>query len=411
MEIKGCKLEFELVPQSPMIHFQWDESGVTLRASEVKPKLDKFLEKKKGSIPVEWKIDPGKPALNYKMRISLRKKSQIDKPNNIFYGNTHDESKNDDFKEKQAVTSYPNITVVCFNSELLNFIKENIWEFFIVTNFGTMQSKGFGSFIIDDDNKTEKDIVKAFKDNDVKVVYKASFSAKETIEDRFAVIDTFYRIMTSGYNLTNVLIRKKSFVEKPKGYARSQLFHFVKEKFGMENEKKYLKIVAKTDGEGNQIEKRHKYVRGLMGKGEIVHTSPNNKNKYTVTITHNQKNNKIERIPSIVRFKIINETVYILGYPISEKIYGKRFEFRFKKPKRESNFSEISPNVFNRFYILEIPEKSVFNNEYGFPIEEFLDYYVSFYNGERGDKDGEMPLPERFRDISWIKFKKVVKCE
>ena len=37
------KLEFELEQHTPIIHFQARDAGATLRASEVKPKLDKFI--------------------------------------------------------------------------------------------------------------------------------------------------------------------------------------------------------------------------------------------------------------------------------------------------------------------------------------------------------------------------------
>ena len=37
------KLEIKLKQHTPMIHFQHDQEGATLRASEVKPKLDRFI--------------------------------------------------------------------------------------------------------------------------------------------------------------------------------------------------------------------------------------------------------------------------------------------------------------------------------------------------------------------------------
>ena len=37
------KLEFTLKQHTPLIHFQHDQAGATLRATEVKPKLDQFL--------------------------------------------------------------------------------------------------------------------------------------------------------------------------------------------------------------------------------------------------------------------------------------------------------------------------------------------------------------------------------
>lgn len=46
MEFKNCKLELNLICHAPIIHFQPDEEGTTLRASEVKPKFDRYLMKK-----------------------------------------------------------------------------------------------------------------------------------------------------------------------------------------------------------------------------------------------------------------------------------------------------------------------------------------------------------------------------
>jgi len=37
------KLEFTLKQHTPLIHFQSNQKGATLRATELKPKLDKFL--------------------------------------------------------------------------------------------------------------------------------------------------------------------------------------------------------------------------------------------------------------------------------------------------------------------------------------------------------------------------------
>ena len=37
--------EYTLLAQTPMIHFQHDQSGAALRPSEVKPKFDRYLRK------------------------------------------------------------------------------------------------------------------------------------------------------------------------------------------------------------------------------------------------------------------------------------------------------------------------------------------------------------------------------
>lgn len=90
LEFKGCWLEVKLEAQSPMIHFQANKGhpGVTVRASEVKPKLDKFLirklQKRDGIQNVEqikkkyssFFIDSTHNALNYKMKMEMGQHQQ-----------------------------------------------------------------------------------------------------------------------------------------------------------------------------------------------------------------------------------------------------------------------------------------------------------------------------------------------
>lgn len=46
MQFENYKMTIKLLAQSPMIHFQGKIDGATLRGSELKPKLDRFLIKK-----------------------------------------------------------------------------------------------------------------------------------------------------------------------------------------------------------------------------------------------------------------------------------------------------------------------------------------------------------------------------
>ena len=43
LEFNGCKLKVQLEAQTPMIHFQHDQAGATLRASEVKRNWTDFF--------------------------------------------------------------------------------------------------------------------------------------------------------------------------------------------------------------------------------------------------------------------------------------------------------------------------------------------------------------------------------
>lgn len=52
MEFRNCQLELDLKCHAPIIHFQpsTNAKGATLRASEVKPKFDRYLMKKVPSL-------------------------------------------------------------------------------------------------------------------------------------------------------------------------------------------------------------------------------------------------------------------------------------------------------------------------------------------------------------------------
>lgn len=181
--------EYCLKQQSPLIHFQYDQEGATLRATEVKPKLDRFIiaqMKKKGEqIPAEWYIDKddnGKAALNYKLRIiandnplttkekvlardRLRFSEKAEKRqsgeliHDFFFGNQGARDQQiAEYKESILFHQPLTLSISCFISDLLDAIDSYLSMFFAVTNFGTRQSKGFGGFsLFKNDNQSPSD--------------------------------------------------------------------------------------------------------------------------------------------------------------------------------------------------------------------------------------------------------------
>lgn len=130
-------LTVDLKQHTPLIQFQADQEGATLRASEVKPRLDKFI---KSIIPNEqfkqWIKDEEKPSLKYQMRIDRKsmiriEKSIINEPKNLCLFN--------------GIT----VTIKSQHNDLIEIIKRNICDFFIINNFGFRQSKGYGSFTVE----------------------------------------------------------------------------------------------------------------------------------------------------------------------------------------------------------------------------------------------------------------------
>lgn len=149
------KLEFTLKQHTPIIHFQHDQEGATLRATEVKPKLDRFILMKLGNGDYEegrkiarekvWLIDKDndkdKGALDYKIKITLPEYSpgKIEIKQNIKI--ITDSTENSILYKGDIVLQF-----LLTNQELKKTLEKLLNEFFIVTSFGKRQNKGFGCF-------------------------------------------------------------------------------------------------------------------------------------------------------------------------------------------------------------------------------------------------------------------------
>ncbi|PRR77936.1 hypothetical protein CLLI_20310 [Clostridium liquoris] len=141
-----------LKQNNPLIHFQGDQSGATIRGTEFKPKLDKFLIKnaflgnfelykqylvgyKVGRTKDDFK---DKEAFNYKIKFYNMK-------------NLQSKRKQDKYKLKFDTVQ---VEIFSFYKNLLDIIAKNLPEFLEKNNFGSGQSKGHnGSFCINSDNE------------------------------------------------------------------------------------------------------------------------------------------------------------------------------------------------------------------------------------------------------------------
>lgn len=362
-------LEYDLIAQSPMIHFQADAFGSTLRATEVKPKLDRYLIKKAKA--VDFDIKPfikSHNALDYKLTIE-----QVPKENNgteiknslgfLYYGNN------------KAIFENTRLKIVCFYDKLREFINKNIIDFFIVTNFGTSQNKGFGSFIIKDTPEVNFKIAKVLKDYyGAKSVYTFNFNKKQDdFSDAFAKIKTVYALMKSGINFRGT-------------YQRSLLFEYMHEQYQMGNEKQFLKkmrvapAIGKRPQNENQSNHKNYYVRALLGTSGNVTFQGERGGREIITY----KNNEIERFPSTVFFKIIGNTIYMVPTEIDNSIFNKKFVMFNKKTKKQCFIFTPSKD--------QIPDSF---------LEDFLEYAVGRIN------DQNSGIKKKFRDISNINIQKL----
>ncbi|MEE1518173.1 MAG: hypothetical protein UF228_11330 [Lachnospiraceae bacterium] len=383
----GIKLKIKLEAQMPMIHFQSRHIGATLRASEVKPKLDRFiidsLQRKDKLIDCEvvkkqhrdiFNNPETNDALDYKMQVIDEKPEQIDlEEYKIFYGNM---GLNDDEK-KYGILSNPEITIICFNKKLQALIEQNIEKFFILTNFGTMQNKGFGSFVPTEWLKRHNNVGKIH--NEVGKYFKESIEnskcfvqvlpLEKGMEGISKFIKDFYSVMKSGYN-------------DGKGkYARSYIYQYMHNEHNIHNEKAWMKknqiapacvsskrklpLVIENNRKDKDIE--HYYVRAFLGIGNAVEfgTDYNEKGFISKPVRIEIKSEELDRVSSPILFKVINNFVYIAAKPVPSELYGKKFEFVNVKSKENGELS--------------VPKKE-------FDVQDFLEKYIEYFNGELKEK-------------------------
>ena len=410
MEFRNCKLELDLKCHAPIIHFQPEEEGATLRASEVKPKFDRYLMKKVPSLKNRFKNQ----YLPYKMKF-------IDNSPNVIYKYSKNEGKYDkqtnnnegNFQlyfardEKRRVETNPTMTITCFDPLLQKLIVEHIKNFFIVTNFGAAQGKGYGSFTVIDEeqSKIERILREEFG---LKTLYKMDFrkAAKnlkfsKKIKVIFENIEQFYKIIKSGYNYKDKYVRSALFM-----YMHDKEKNLFKIDIGNEKAALKDKIIEKPFGTRpyhlNQQTHNEKYVRALLGLSSFLSFTDIRKNtkkeekdiSVNIDIMHESNKNEenIERFPSPVTFKIINDIVYIIPKQGWYKyILNKKFKFKYKVSKKipRSWTSAIKDNKMRKIeyerFIRKLDEKLKREEIYlqtpkKFDLLNFLDFAVQYYN-------------------------------
>ena len=358
------KLTYTLLAETPIIHFQHAQSGAALRATEVKPKLDKYLKKRaaeKGLSTAAWKLT-GQDALNYKMRIThkapestggiveLGQKTDYD----IFYGNMGSQM------PKKGVKSDLVLEIICFISELRELIDAVIGDFFIVTNFGTMQDKGFGSFTVDGRDNSAAHIAECLR---------AEYSAEKCYtfdggRAPFKRIKTVYALMKSGINVVRFDAGDMR-VSDPGKYTRSMLFEFMHDEYDMGNDKAWLKqtgIGVAIGRQTAQLDAKPRYVRALLGVGDhidFLRTLEKRTGKVNVKIT----SDAVKRFSSPILFKIIGGKVYYTARRLDDAIYGAAFTFSSQSCKAGK--------------VLRVPEKEELGEDF---IDRFLEYCLGRLN-------------------------------
>lgn len=443
--------EYKLVQHTPLIHFQHSEPHACLRATEVKPKLDRFLieqlEKDDRFGDGRWKKwfvgDGSQQSFDYMMRITPNSE-QVDRtqsieraiaraehrpPNaslheihknyfgNMASGNNIQDTIRETFKESLFYKDGLTLTIRCFIPELLTFIDEHIRGFFMMHNFGTRQRKGFGSFTVDISTKPNEpkgfDLVGKYCPNAYYCKLDNDVNA-DALLDAVWVISAFLR---SGFN------------RGEGNYVRGFVFrYFQREKNPLANDKAFVKQQVlrnvyneATRGEhlhpyGNNV--RYRYVRGLLGTNENSRfcRDPRGETREDRTV-HNiyiHSAEGVERFPSPLLFKPIGKFVFILPQKMPDKIFGSEFYILEKnqeekydsKATSDQKLNYLKQECKNRMIKTPTAEELAPGAKSGDEaLKMFLDAFTKDFNDKTSDKGGGYGIDDlTSRDVFPAKY-------
>lgn len=293
------QIHYKLLAQSPLLHFQHDQPGAALRATEVKPKLDHYISdraKREGQDISSWQRQDHPNALQYKLFFTdaEQEKTLSAQTAGLYYGHT-----------ARPVCQNVQLHIVCFIPSLMDYIRRVIGDFFLVYNFGTNQNKGFGSFCVENWQHSSGYVAQQLK----KYYH---------VQNVFCFPSTqpFADIKALSSN-----IRSSS--------PDSLLFSFLKAK-GINHEE---------SGVSNPF-----YTRVLLGysfKAGLDFRDGSRRNIYKIS------SRKFERIPSPIFFKIVGNFVYWIGLPLPPEICGQPFSFTPLKSKNNLSQKSLSTPDWN----------------------------------------------------------------
>lgn len=443
--------EYKLVQHTPLIHFQHSEPHACLRATEVKPKLDRFLieqlEKDDRFGDGRWKKwfvgDGSQQSFDYMMRITPNSE-QVDRtqsieraiaraehrpPNanlheihknyfgNMASGNNIQDTIRETFKESLLYKDGLTLTIRCFIPELLTLIDEHIRGFFMMHNFGTRQRKGFGSFTVDISTKPNEpkgfDLVGKYCPNAYYCKLDGNVNA-DALLDAVWVISAFLR---SGFN------------RGEGNYVRGFVFrYFQREKNPLANDKAFVKQKVlrnvyneATRGEhlhpyGNNV--RYRYVRGLLGTNENSRfcRAPRGETREDRTV-HNiyiHSAEGVERFPSPLLFKPIGKFVFILPQKMPDEIFGSEFYILEKnqedeydrKATSDQKLNYLKQECKNRMIKTPTAEELAPGAKSGDEaLKRFLDAFAKDFNDKTSDKGGGYGIDDlTSRDVFPAKY-------
>jgi hypothetical protein len=273
----------------------------------------------------------------------------------MYFGNMGDASDKETvfYEGKQPIRLY----ITCFIKELRETIDENIVEFFMTTNFGTRQSKGFGGFSII--NKGNEDPVNILNANHYCFFY-CDADAK-LYDEKLKIVQAVSAVMKGGINRSKRKDGSYDSNKYIKGYIQRQYLNDIgKRTIG--SEKAYVKSKVKPaplrEKEKNEEYQEWEFVRALLGvPGSLLFRDPDHRREGEVKI---MGENGVDRFKSPIIAKVVGNYVLFIVTDSYKLILGKKFAFG------KENNTICVPNEFD-------PDQFV---------KGFTDYFNTYAKGK-----------------------------
>lgn len=343
---------YNLTAQTPLIHFQWRMRDAALRASEVKPKLDRFILKSfaenENTVPGEWYGSEENRALDYKMQIQRTTEKEWIDTNKIKSYFTSFSDK----EGKRSIFFDCRLDIICHIPDLAEYIDKNIKKFFILNVFGARQSKGFGGFLVE--GTTPEEVYEEISGKYGTFLYAETEETATTLQ-KLNHMYTLYSVMKNGINRTSYS-EKTGEYQFPgryiKGYAVRE---FLPENTGSDKAFIKSKIISEKLRGGlkeNPEYDKFTFIRAILGLADNYVFAKADRTSAKIRFYSFDKNTgksrEIEKFRSPVSIRLFGNRIYIFIEDTYKQMTDRNFAFlddesfaRYKRCKNKEDKKEI----------------------------------------------------------------------
>lgn len=385
-------LTVTLKQHTPLIHFQHDQYGATLRASEVKPKLDRYLVRKvlgnnfsackpfllgKEELLEEY-FNNGRCALNYKMSIVPHEEKNVKlKIIGPDEGGKYSTEKfsmllsNMGGKDNKSeltnlvLCNHVELKFTIWNSDLYDLIRKELPRFFAITNFGQRETKGFGSFTVyrfGMEAPIKWDAAQYYEQGCPMMLFKVSEDTELNKQKKiFDVCDFYWKCLKAGINYTRGNLLSKF-------YIKSFLYHYLNSTLGRTWEKRSIKQQFRLGRNRDPITPNPNtpiFARAILGcPDKYVYDGAREVKVEHLIFDRANEQQKIARIPSPIYLKpvCIGDFVYVyilFNSEITDELNGlteKRFQMTYNHITMDINIEVFLNETNYKEFISEYHE-------------------------------------------------------